>query len=218
MASGVLLSAAAVQAEAIFCSESPSSCVLLAAALSVAVVGCAGCTDSIAVMTTLIFQCVENERRPAPFDVLSFESASLMKLRMVFCAEAGVAGGVSAVALVDVLSVAPEVASSVDAGEVPLPAAVLEPVSGVFDALSAEEEAEPSAPAAEVDVFDDSGPDDVALEDEPLEADVEPEPPAVLAPDIEPEPLVELPLLAPAYPYAEVTFREYVRLSRYAAI
>jgi len=51
-----LPSAATVQAEAIFCSESPSNCVLLAAALSAAVVGCAGCTDWIAVMTTLIFQ------------------------------------------------------------------------------------------------------------------------------------------------------------------
>ena len=186
--------------------------------MSAAVVGCAGCTDSIAVMTTLIFQCVENERRPAPFDVLSFESASLMKSRMVFCAEAGVAGGVSAVPLVDVPPVAPEVASPVEVDEVPLPAAVLEPVSDVLDALSAEGEAESLAPADEVDVLDDVEPDGVAVEDEPLEADVEPEPPAPLAPDVEPEPLVELPLLAPAYPYAEVTFREYVRLSRYAAI
>jgi hypothetical protein len=127
-------------------------------------------------MTTLIFQCVENERRPAPFDVLSFESASLMKLRMVFWAEAGVVGGVSAVPLVEVPSVAPEVASLAEADEVPLLAAVLEPVSDVLDALSEGEAAEPLAPADEVEVLDDVEPGDVALDDEPLDDDVEPAP------------------------------------------
>src|SRR5690242_18382659 len=47
---------------------------------------------------------MENESRPAPFAVLSFDSASLMKLRMVCWAEAGgvFAGGVSDAPVVDV--------------------------------------------------------------------------------------------------------------------
>jgi len=73
------------------------------------------------VTRTLIFQCVENERRPAPFAELSFESASLMKSMRVFCADAGgvVAGGVA------------EAPSLADAGE-----------PEVFDAPSVAAEAE----------------------------------------------------------------------------
>jgi hypothetical protein len=158
---------------------------------------------------------VEKERRPAPFAELSLESASLMKSMRVFCADAGgvVAGGVSPPLVVPVgsLSVVPEPASLAEPAEVALPEAA-SPAEAV-DAPSVDE-TEP--------------PEFVDVEAVPLEALEEPEveplgsllegellaPP----PEVGVEPLAgvcaETGNRAPAYPYAAVTFREYVRLSR----
>jgi len=175
---------------------------LAAAARSAEVVGFTGCTDLIAVTSTLIFQCVEKLRRPVPFTEPSFESTSLMKSMMVFWAEVGggEADGAPAVPVVAAPSVAPEVA---------VPAAVVVEVAG-----AAAVEPEPlvdalEAPAALAGT--------AGTEVEPVTASVGVVA-AALVEDVAAGGDVGTPTLPPDARYAAAIFREYVRFSRYAAI